>query len=201
VTRLRLRRGDAQPGLCVGQGCVSIRNSIQKRVTGLFVQTYPQELLKVQPLDLIIGLTMAEPSDPTAEDTGVVAVPTGDAKRPRAAIRSAFRKLTEKESASPVVVEFLIEDVYRLEAENKRLVAFQDKFHARDKEVAILQSEVNSWQKGDVLYTICIAVGSAFLGGSPSFNGVSEAFLLVACVILVIGALFFRFGWPFQRQK
>jgi hypothetical protein len=72
------------------------------------------------------------------------------------------RRSAEKDSTSPAVVEILLEDVERLEAEKERLASFQEKYHAKDKEAAILMSQRNSWQKGDVLYTICIAIGSAF---------------------------------------
>jgi hypothetical protein len=58
----------------------------------------------------------------------------------------------------------------------------------------------NNWQKGDVLYTICIAIGAAFLGAAPSFEGKPSLFLLISCGLLIIGALLFRF-WPVWRDK
>lgn len=99
-----------------------------------------------------------------------------------------------------MVVETLLEDVERLEAEKQHLMSFQEKYYAKDKEAAILNSQLLGWQKGDVLYTICIAIGSAFLGGASSFEGNARAFLLIACAILIIGALVFRF-WSKDKRK
>ncbi len=145
--------------------------------------------------------SMPEPSDATTEESGAIELPTSEAKRPpRQAIRGSLRKLTEKDSTSPAVVEILLEDVERLEAEKKYLAGFQEKYHAKDKEAAISMSQLVSWRKGDVLYTICIAIGSAFLGGAPSFEGRPQLFLLVSCAILILGALAFRF-WPVWRDQ
>lgn len=98
------------------------------------------------------------------------------------------------------MVKFLLEDVENLKAENQRLAIFQENFHAKDKEAAILQSLLVGWQKGDVLYTTCIAIGSAFLGAAPSFEGKPFYILLFTCGVLIIGALAFRFG-PIWRDK
>jgi hypothetical protein len=143
---------------------------------------------------------MTELSDATTEETGAVTVPLDVVKRPRAAIRGGLKKLTEKDATSPAVVGFLLEDIDRLELENRRLAEFREKFHEKDKEAAIRTTEVTNWQRGDVLYTICIAIGSAFLGGAPSFDKSTKFFMLIACAILIVGALLFRF-FRFEKGK
>ena len=137
---------------------------------------------------------MPSDTDQKTEDTGAEPVSsTGLKKPPRQFIRSGLRKLTEKETTSPAVVEVLLEDVDRLEQEKNVLVTFRDKYYSADKKAAILESQISSWQRGDVLYTICIAIGSALLGGAPSFTGIQFYFLLVTSAILLGGALIFRF--------
>lgn len=137
---------------------------------------------------------MPPDADQSTEDVGAVPVQsTGPKKSPRQFIRSGLRKLSEKDTTSPAVVEVLLEDIDRLESEKNELTAFRDKYYAVDKKAAILESKLASWQKGDVLYTICIAIGSAFLGGAPSFTGIPFDLLLAAAFILLVGALVFRF--------
>lgn len=102
---------------------------------------------------------MASDTDQPTEEAGAEIVSgTGRKRPPRQFIRSGLRKLTEKDTTSPAVVEVLLEDVDRLEAEKAELAPFRDKYYAADKQAAILKSQILGWQRGDVLYTICISV-------------------------------------------
>jgi hypothetical protein len=144
---------------------------------------------------------MPDEVDESTEDAGAVPVAAAGPKRPpRQFIRSARRKITEEEASSPVVVKFLLEDIDRLEADKSDLVAYRESYHRVDKQAAILRSEIVNWQSGDILYTVCIAVGSACLGGASGYTGISFYFLIAVSIILLVGALSFRFwrlGGPF----
>ena len=57
----------------------------------------------------------------------------------------------------------LIEDLERVEEENGDLRNFRDKFHAADKEVAVLKAKLTVQTKTELVSTGCIAVGAAAL--------------------------------------
>ena len=82
----------------------------------------------------------------------------------RQALSKVRRELSEEESSSPAVQRMLLDDLERLETEASELREFKDRFHATDKDAAVLRQRLRASGARDG----SLAVGAALIGLAPS---------------------------------
>ena len=90
--------------------------------------------------------------------------PAQENRKRRQALSNVRRELSEEESSSPAVQLMLLDDIDRLETEVGELRAFKDRFHAVDKDAAVLGERL----RGSMARDGGLAVGAALLGLAPS---------------------------------
>lgn len=100
------------------------------------------------------------------EDTGG-GTPISHSKG-RRAFNNLRRELTDEELSSPAVQRLLIDDIERLEKENGKLIDYQDLFYKADKKSAVLDEKLKTNVAQEVVFGVCLTVGAAFLGFTPS---------------------------------
>lgn len=108
----------------------------------------------------------------------------------RKALARLKRELTEDEASQPGVHKMIVEELERVEGENRELRGFRDKFHEVDKRVAILETERGRSIAWEVLSTGSISVGSVMVGFASSvWSSQPIGWQVLACgsVLLVIG--------------
>jgi hypothetical protein len=115
-------------------------------------------------------MTNPDPDDAPTEEPAVGARAHPVSKEPkRAFLAKARRNLDETELGSPVVSRFLIDELERLDEELAETRTYRDRFHSRDKELAVLQAHTRAFTRLELASFVMLAVGSAGLGASPSF--------------------------------
>lgn len=108
------------------------------------------------------------------------------------------RDLSEEELKSPGTQKMLLSDLDRLEEEVNDLKKFQENFHIRDKEKAILEEKLNSSLSKEILYSVAISLGATLIGLSASIWSTTNNYgeIILACgIVLVIGGLTSKFLW------
>src|ERR1043166_5032236 len=93
-----------------------------------------------------------EPARP--RETAINLAPKG-----RQSLSRLRRELSDEELASPAVQRLLVEELETLEKEKAELLGYRDRFHAADKEVAILQEQKARSLAGEIISTACLDVG------------------------------------------
>ena len=106
-------------------------------------------------------------------------------------LRGARRQLSAEELASPIVSRFLIEEIERLDGEVRNLRKYRDNYHERDKEVSLLRQEKQHTQTMNLRDAAILAVGSAGIGGAPSYIEISPLGWVFFGLSLVLVALSF----------
>lgn len=126
-----------------------------------------------------------EPADEEPETPSGV---SADTPKGRSAFRRMGRELTSEELQSPGVTKILMDDVDRLEVENRRLSSFETKYHLADKNVAILTNKLAVAKSFEIISTGTIAIGGVLAGFVPSLssNTVHVAFTAFAAVALIV---------------
>ena len=118
-----------------------------------------------------------------------VSVPTSIPYDPYANVQ---RLLSEEDMSSPAVQKLLLNDNTRMSREIERLCAIEDNYHARDKEVAILEEKLKESTGAEVLYTLCEAGGSALVGVSTTFWDKNGWILLILGCVFIVGGILFK---------
>jgi hypothetical protein len=62
----------------------------------------------------------------------------------------------------------LLDEVERLDAEVMRLESFEERYHEADKQVGVLQEKRRRDIAIDVVYAICVGLGTGFVMLSPT---------------------------------
>lgn len=131
------------------------------------------------------------------EETGakpVAAAGTGSAtKEPtRAFLNVARRDLTDEELASPAVRRFLIAEIERLDEICTDQRSFVTGFHDQRVTIAMLTEQASSSRWNEILFVLCLSVGSAGVGAAPSYFAIGGAAwtgsVILALSLILIGA-------------
>lgn len=128
--------------------------------------------------------------DIAPEDTGE-GVPLSHSKG-RRAFSKLRRELTDEELSSPAVQRLLLDDIERLEKENGKLSDYQDSYYAADKKAAVLSEKLKTNIAHDVIFGVCLTIGAALIGFSPSLWGPDKPhgwISLALGVVLIIGGI------------
>lgn len=110
----------------------------------------------------------------------------------RIAFRRLRRELSDEELTSSAVQRLLIEDIERLEKENGILSEFQYSYHEADKRVAILSEKLKTNIAQDIIFGVCLTIGSALIGFAPSLWELGKPHGVVSIalgVVLIIGGI------------
>ena len=111
--------------------------------------------------------------------------------KPASALSGIRRDLTDEELSSPGARKLLIDRLDQAEIQIVDLKDFRDRFHAADKQVAVLIQKTNRDTAAEVLYGVALSVGAIFIGLAPSawatqpFGWLS----LLVGIVLMIGAV------------
>ena len=103
------------------------------------------------------------------------------------------RLLSEEDMSSTAVQKLLLNENDRMSREIEKYHVLEDKFHARDKEAAILEEKFKKTTGADILYTLCTTGGSALVGFSKAFWDNNGWILLVIGFVFVLGGIIFKF--------
>ncbi|WP_171614355.1 hypothetical protein [Roseicella sp. DB1501] len=117
-----------------------------------------------------------------------IAAATEKKEPARGFLQSARRDLNDEEVAVPAVARFLIADIERLEQDNAEQKKIASLYHDQRVEIARLSEQNKKSKWIDILSYVCLAVGSAGLGASPSYLSIVNAWSLgvVFCVLSAI---------------
>lgn len=104
------------------------------------------------------------------------------------------RLLSEEDMTSPAVQKLLLSENDRMSRELKKLYVLEEKYHARDKDAAILEEKLKKMKGADILYTLCTSGGAALVGFSKAFWDNNGWVLLVMGFVFVICGVVFKFA-------
>lgn len=88
--------------------------------------------------------------------------------KPASALSGIRRDLTDEELSSPGARKLLLD---RLDQTEKQVVEFRDfreRFHAADKQVAVLSERTKQATATEIMYGVALSVGAMFVGLAPS---------------------------------
>jgi hypothetical protein len=123
------------------------------------------------------------------DESGATPVRPG-VPRAKRALSRLKRELTQEEICQPGVQKMLLEDLERVEGENKELRVFRDKYYETSLNVAVFEAERKRSIAWEVLSSGCVALGSAAIGFAPSMwtsQPAGWAALTFGAIILLVG--------------
>lgn len=110
----------------------------------------------------------------------------------RQALRNLVRTMSDAELTAPGTVKLLIDDLEQAEAEREYFKAFVERYHAADKDAAVLTERLKPAKALDVMFGVGVGLGGAILGLAPFFwERGKDHQAVVACLLgvaLIIGA-------------
>lgn len=100
-------------------------------------------------------------------------------------------ELSDDDLSSPGVQKMLLAEIDRLASTEASANKYQDKFHEKDKECAVLKEKEKTFVFSEVLYSVSLTLGAALIGITPSLTStnISPAVVGVIGGLLVIGAV------------
>lgn len=129
------------------------------------------------------------------EETGaqpVAAQGVGTKEPARGFLNVARRNLTEEELASPGVQRFLIAEIERLDQLCADHQTFVTGYHDQRVTIAILSEQTKSSRWNEILFVVCLSVGSAGIGASSNYFSIVGAWptgvVVLALSLILIGA-------------
>ncbi len=133
---------------------------------------------------------MNEPEKVDQEPEKPEAAPAEEFGKARRAFVNVRRELSEEELSTPAVHRLLLDTLDLLEQQVAELSYFRDRFHTSDKEKAILEERVKSYTAAEVLYGICLTIGSILIGLIPYVADKVEHgdYITLGVGVLLIGA-------------
>jgi hypothetical protein len=99
------------------------------------------------------------------------------------------RDLNEDDLKNPAVQRLLLSDNDKLEHQVHKLEIINDKFHIIDKECAVLKEKLNQNTAFEIIFTTCIAIGSALCGISSIYWTQKGYILLLIGLGLTFGGI------------
>ncbi len=130
------------------------------------------------PVEPEAGAPEAGPADPT---------PKG-----RRSLSRMRREMTDDELSSSGVQKIMMDDLDRLEAEKIELQRYVDRFHAADRENAVLKEKGKVRVASDITFGVLMTLGAAAIGYSPTLqavSGASQTLVWTGAALLVGGVL------------
>ena len=99
------------------------------------------------------------------------------------------REITEEDLKSPAVQRILLAEVDKLQSKVQDLEIVEAKYHEKDKAVAVLEEKLKGTRAQEILYGICLTMGSVVIGLSGMIwtTGYGWISIAVGAVLLVGG--------------
>ena len=132
--------------------------------------------------DEINDFLTAESSSQLKKQEEILAVPSS----PFVNIK---RDLNEDDLKNPAVQRLLLSDNDKLEHQVHKLELINEKFHILDKECAVLREQLNKNTAFEIIFTTCIAIGSALCGISGLYWTQKGYILLLIGLGLTFGGI------------
>lgn len=110
----------------------------------------------------------------------------------RQAFGNIRRALSDEELSSPAVQRLLIDEIERLEKENGKLGDYQDSYYDAKERASVLNEKLKTNVAQEVIFGVCLTVGAALVGLSPSLWDPDKPHGWVAIalgVILIMGGI------------
>ena len=104
-----------------------------------------------------------------SKDVGEGKAVSSSSSIPASPFANIKRELTEDELSNSAVIRLLISEYDRMERDLSRMQKYEELYHSKDKESAVLSEKVKTSTASDVIYTFCEAGGSALMGISSLF--------------------------------
>lgn len=100
------------------------------------------------------------------------------------------RQISEDDLQSPAVQRILLGEVDKLETKITSLEEYVEKFHISDKKSAILEEKLKSVKADEVLYGLCLTIGSVIIGLSSMIWTMGYGMIAIAVgTLLLCGGL------------
>jgi len=131
-------------------------------------------------------------SEPIIEnDEGAIEQNKSSAYIPGKPFQKIARELAADDLSNSAVHKLLLNELDKLEDQVASLQSVKEDYHKLDKENAVLKEKVKKNTAFELLYTICLAVGSACIGFSKLFNFSEQGWVLVLFggVLILTGIL------------
>jgi hypothetical protein len=120
----------------------------------------------------------------------------GTKESPHSFLASVRRNLSEDEASAPGVTRFLLSELEQLGGRCSELEVISSKYNDLRVDNAVLEARVKSSKWHEVLSGLCLAAGSAGIGGSSRFITAADSaqhdtgvVLLVVSTILVLAGI------------
>jgi hypothetical protein len=122
-----------------------------------------------------------EPGNNVVESSPSTIVPSSPYSRIR-------REITDEDLASPAVQRILLGEVDKLQYQVLQLEMIESQFYLIDKRSAVLEEKLKSVNSHEVLYSLCLTIGSIVIGLSSMIWENGYGWLAIAMgSLLVIG--------------
>jgi hypothetical protein len=121
-------------------------------------------------------------------------IAAGETKEPtRSFLQAARRGLSEEELSTPAARRFLIAELERMDELCTTNQSYIDKYHDQRVIIAGLTESAKTSKWNEILSFLCLSIGSAGLGASPSYLSIPGAekfgivFLALSALLLIGG--------------
>lgn len=112
---------------------------------------------------------------------------------PRSPYSRIRREISEEDLASPAVQKILLGEVDKLQSQVCELELIESRFHVTDKKAAVLEEKLKAVNSHEVLYSLCLTIGSAVIGASSIIWNSGYGWIAIAIgSILVVGGIVSR---------
>jgi len=116
-------------------------------------------------------------------DSEATVLKTDSRKSTRKATSTIRRELTEEEILkSPAAIRLICDDLDRLESDNDRLKENDEKCRKCEVELAIYIEKNKRTTSDEIMYGLCLSIGSLLIGLAPGIKG-ENVFTILGMVI------------------
>lgn len=103
------------------------------------------------------------------------------------------REISEDDLATPAVQRILLGEVDRLQSQVCALELVESEFHKSDKKAAVLEERLKAVNSHEILYSLCLTIGSVVIGLSSMIWDSGHGWIAIAIGgILVVGGVVSR---------
>jgi hypothetical protein len=101
------------------------------------------------------------------------------------------RELTDEDLRNPAVQKLLLNEIDKLEIIQAKYEDLQNNFHIVDKEKSILEEKLKVNASNEIIYSFCLAAGSAILSLATlsQLQGLWWIFVVVGSILIIGGIL------------
>ncbi|HEY2330039.1 MAG TPA: hypothetical protein VGI63_09540 [Verrucomicrobiae bacterium] len=108
----------------------------------------------------------------------------------RQVFKNLQKELSDEELKSPGITKLILEMLASAEAERDEFKLFVEKFHAADKNAAVLGEQLKTNKINEILFGVGVGLGGAIVGLAPLFWGTDSKgpVVLALGIAMIIGS-------------